>query len=107
MAATVFGAALTIAGLGGVYCQGHFWASGVVAAMNPGETALALGLPTLVTVGGCFVVSYEILASSFTEAWGRDRRFWMFSAFVLFVLVSGMLLSHLAGSVAARALQTT
>ncbi len=94
-------------GLGGVYYQGHFWASGVVAAMNPGEDALALGLPTLFTAGGSFIVSYVILASPLTASWDRDRRLQVFAAFAVVVLGSCVILSRLAGTVAAKVLQTT
>jgi hypothetical protein len=101
------GTILLMVGLFGVYYQGPFWASGVVAAMNPDEDALALGLPTGVTLAGSFLISYAILASELTAHWIPRTRTIVFTLFALAVLVACGLAAWMAGQVAGKTLQTT
>ncbi len=101
------GIILLLGGLFGIYYQGPFWASGVVAAMNPDEDALALGLPSGVTLAGAFLVSYVLLASPLTGHWSLRRRTFVFAVFSLGVLVACGIAAWLAGQVAGKTLQTT
>lgn len=66
--ALVCGTTLMLGSLFGIYCQGPFWVSGVVAAMNANENALALGLPAGVSLVGAILLSYLFLACPSTVA---------------------------------------
>jgi len=103
----ICGILLLLGGLFGVYYQGPFWASGVVAAMNPEEDALALGLPVSVTLAGAFLPSYVLLASPLTAHWSLKKRGVAFAVFAVAVLAACAGASWLAGQVAGRELQKT
>ena len=105
--ALVCGIVLLLGGVFGIYYQGPFWASGVVAAMNPDEDAFALGLPAGVTLAGAFLVSYVLLASPLTAHWLPRKRAVVFAVFALGVLVACGIAAWFAGQVAGRKLQTT
>jgi hypothetical protein len=105
--ALVCGVVFLLGGLFGIYYQGPFWASGPVAAMNPDEDALALGLPAGVTLAGGFFMSYVILASPLTTRWTIRKRAVVFVAFASGVLVACGFAAWLAGRSVARKLQTT
>jgi hypothetical protein len=101
------GVVFLLGGLFGIYYQGPFWASGPVAAMNPGEDALALGLPAGVTLAGAFLISYVLLASPLTAHWIPRKRSLAFGVFALGVLAACGLAAWLAGQIVGRKLQTT
>jgi hypothetical protein len=99
--------ALLMGGVFGIYHQGPFWASGVVAAMNPNEDAFVFGLPAGVTLEGAFLVSYVLLASPLTGHWLPRKRAIIFAVFALGVLVACGTAAWMAGQVAGKKLQTT
>jgi hypothetical protein len=103
----VCGVVLLLGGLFGIYYQGPFWASGVVAGMNPDEDALALGLPAGVTLAGAFLLSYVLLASPLTAHWSSRKRGASFAVFAFGVLVACGIAAWFAGQVAGKKLQTT
>jgi hypothetical protein len=103
----VCGTVLVLGGVVGIFCQGPFWASGVVAAMNPDENALALGLPAGVSLAGALLLSYVILASPLTAHWPPRKRVVVFVVFGSFVLVACGLAAWFAGHVVSRKLQIT
>lgn len=105
--ALISGTILLLGGLFGIYYQGPFWASGVVAAMNPDEDALALGLPAGVTLAGAFLLSYALLASPLTSCWSSQRRLVVYVTFAFSVLAACGIAAWLAGQVAGAKLQTT
>jgi hypothetical protein len=105
--ALVCGIVLLLGGLFGIYYQGPFWVSGMVAAMNPDEDALALGLPAGVTLAGAFLISYVLLASPLTAHWIPRKRAAVFAVFALVVLVACGIAAWFAGQVAATKLKTT
>lgn len=105
--ALICGTILLLGGVFGIYYQGPFWASGVVAAMNPDEDALALGLPVGVTLAGVFLISYVLLASPLTAAWSPQRRIVVYVVFALSVLAACGVAAWLAGQVAGEKLQAT
>jgi hypothetical protein len=105
--ALVCGTVFLLVGLFGIYYQGPFWASGTVAYMEPGEDAVALGLPSGVTLAGALVVSYVLLASPLTAHWTPQKRLVYFALFALVVLVGCGIAASLAGKIAAKKLQTT
>lgn len=101
------GVVLLLGGLFGIYYQGPFWASGVVAALNPNEDALALGLPAGVTLAGSFLLSYVLLASPLTAHWSSRKRSVSFAVFALGVLAACGIAAWFAGQIAGKKLQTT
>jgi hypothetical protein len=96
-----------LGGVFGIYCQGPFWASGVVAAMNPGENALALGLPAGVSLAGALLLAYVILASPLTAHWTPRKRAVVFAVVGSSVLVACAVAARFAGHVVSRKLQST
>ena len=105
--ALVGGIVLLLGGVIGIYCQGPFWTSGMVAFMNSDEDALALGLPAGVSLAGVLLVSYVLLDSPLTAHWPPRKRAVVFAVFSLSVLLACGIAAMFAGQVAARKLQTT
>jgi predicted membrane-bound dolichyl-phosphate-mannose-protein mannosyltransferase len=103
----VGGIVLMLGGVFGIYYQGWFWASGVVAALNSDEDALALGLPAGVSLAGALLVSYVILDSPLTAHWRPRERAIVFTLFSLSALLACGVAAWLAGQVAASKLHTT
>jgi hypothetical protein len=103
----VLGLAVTSAGVYGVYYQGPFWASGIIASLNPDEDGKAFGLPVCVTVSGALTVSYVLLHSPLAVGWSGTRRTVLFACFAILTVVACWLAAQRAGSIAAEKLKTT
>ena len=103
----VLGLAVTSVGVYGIYYQGPFWASGVIASLNPDEDGKAFGLAVCVTVSGALTVSYVLLHSPLAAGWSGERRTVLFACFAVLTVVACWLAAQRAGSIAAEKLKTT